>query len=90
MRKWLKLSVPIIATVILLVFSLYSAESRVQGPSQPILFSHKIHAGDNGIPCQYCHSYVDISTIPGIPSVQKCVGCHLFVIGKDEIGRAHV
>ena len=25
-------------------------------PEQPIAFSHKIHAGDNGIDCNYCHS----------------------------------
>ena len=24
-------------------------------PGQPIDFSHKIHAGDNAIPCMYCH-----------------------------------
>jgi cytochrome c2 len=28
-------------------------------PSQPINFSHKIHAGDNGIQCQYCHATVE-------------------------------
>ncbi len=85
MKKWLNFtSVPILAVVMLLIFCHYSAESRAQGPSQPIFFSHKIHAGDNEIPCQYCHSYVEISTIPGIPSDQKCIGCHLFIIGKDE------
>ena len=25
-------------------------------PVQPIHFSHKIHAGDNGVDCKYCHS----------------------------------
>lgn len=28
-------------------------------PTQPIAFSHKIHAGDNAINCQYCHSGVE-------------------------------
>ena len=27
---------------------------EVSAPEQPIAFSHKIHAGDNEIPCQYC------------------------------------
>jgi hypothetical protein len=86
MSKWLKLlSVPILIAVILFFFYFYSAESRVKGPTQPILFSHKIHAGENKMPCEYCHSYVEISTVPGIPSVQKCIGCHLFIIGKDEL-----
>ena len=25
-------------------------------PEQPIAFPHKVHAGDNKIPCLYCHS----------------------------------
>jgi len=84
MRKWLKLaSIPILTIIILLSFYFYTAESRVKGPKQPILFSHKIHAGDNQIPCQYCHSYVDISPVSGIPSVQKCIGCHSQIAGKD-------
>lgn len=85
MKKWLKFaSIPILTIIILLSFYFYTAESRVKGPKQPILFSHKIHAGDNEMPCEYCHSYVDISPVPGIPSVQKCIGCHLFITGKDE------
>lgn len=69
---------------ILLGFHFYTtAESSTKGPTQPILFSHKIHAGDNQISCQYCHSYVAVSPWPGIPSVQKCMGCHLHVAGRD-------
>ena len=45
-------------------------------PEQPIAFSHKIHAGDNEIPCQYCHVYARRSISAGVPSVNKCVGCH--------------
>ena len=60
-------------------------ESQLKGPTQPILFSHKIHAGVNQIPCQYCHSYVSKAAIPGMPSVQKCMGCHSQIAGKDEL-----
>ena len=45
-------------------------------PEQPIKFSHKIHAGDNGINCQYCHSSVEKSRHAGIPSVNNCMNCH--------------
>jgi cytochrome c2 len=45
-------------------------------PEQPIAFSHKIHAGDNGINCQYCHSGVERSKVAGIPSVNVCMNCH--------------
>jgi len=43
---------------------------------QPIPFSHRIHAGVNKIPCQYCHNLASRSSEPGVPSVSRCVGCH--------------
>ncbi|MCH4553997.1 c-type cytochrome [Aestuariibaculum lutulentum] len=45
-------------------------------PVQPIHFSHKIHAGDNGIDCKYCHSSARVSKTSGIPSVNVCMNCH--------------
>lgn len=48
-------------------------------PEQPINFSHRIHAGDNNIPCQYCHIYADKSTVSGVPNVQRCMGCHKLI-----------
>lgn len=45
-------------------------------PSQPINFSHKIHAADNGIQCQYCHSTVEKSKTASIPSAMICMNCH--------------
>ena len=46
------------------------------GPRQPIPFSHKHHAGQFGIDCQYCHSGTDRSGAAGVPSVELCMGCH--------------
>lgn len=48
----------------------------VYHPTQPIAFSHKIHAGDNAINCQYCHSGVERSKTAGIPTVNVCMNCH--------------
>jgi len=45
-------------------------------PVQPIHFSHKIHAGDNGIDCKYCHSNARVSKTSGIPSLNVCMNCH--------------
>ncbi|NIP38198.1 MAG: cytochrome c3 family protein [Candidatus Dadabacteria bacterium] len=76
-----------LVAAIIIVSSIYNpdAQSESEGPVQPILFSHKIHAGENQIPCEYCHSYVAVSAKPGIPSVQKCMGCHTHIPGKDEV-----
>ncbi len=46
-------------------------------PIQPIEFSHKIHAGDNKIDCQYCHSAAKHSKTSGIPSANVCMNCHM-------------
>jgi hypothetical protein len=48
-----------------------------QGPEQPIAFFHSVHAGQNQIPCMYCHYTADQSKSAGIPSVKVCVGCHI-------------
>ena len=45
-------------------------------PDQPIAFSHKIHAGDNGINCVYCHSGAEKSKVAGVPSANVCMNCH--------------
>jgi hypothetical protein len=47
-----------------------------RAPVQPIEFSHRIHAGENSIPCMYCHAYADRTPSAGVPSVAKCMGCH--------------
>ena len=45
-------------------------------PIQPIHYSHKIHSGDNGIDCKYCHSSARVSKHSGIPSLNVCMNCH--------------
>ena len=45
-------------------------------PVQPIHYSHKIHAGDNKIDCNYCHSSARKSKTAGIPSLNVCMNCH--------------
>jgi hypothetical protein len=45
-------------------------------PEQPITFPHKVHAGDNKIPCLYCHSAARTSRHAGIPAVSVCMNCH--------------
>ncbi|RTY90042.1 c-type cytochrome [Flavobacterium sp. GT3R68] len=45
-------------------------------PIQPIHYSHRIHAGSNGIDCKYCHSASRVSKNAGIPSLNVCMNCH--------------
>jgi mono/diheme cytochrome c family protein len=59
-------------------------------PDQPILFSHKIHAGDNQIDCKYCHTGVSVSKHAGIPPVYLCMNCHTAVRSGRNTGTAEI
>jgi hypothetical protein len=57
---------------------------------QPIAFSHKIHAGELGMNCLYCHIGADEGPVATIPAVQTCMGCHKIVgLGKPGIDKLH-
>jgi len=62
-------------------------------PEQPINFSHKIHAGQNGINCVYCHTSAEKGKSAGIPSLNVCMNCHSYVeegpSGKGEIAKIY-
>jgi mono/diheme cytochrome c family protein len=63
-------------------------------PSQPIEFSHKIHAGEQGIACQYCHNTVEKSKSASVPTVNVCMNCHKAipegkVSGTEEIAKIY-
>lgn len=45
-------------------------------PSQPVLFSHRHHAGELRIDCRFCHTTVETSADAGMPSTQTCLTCH--------------
>ena len=45
-------------------------------PVQPVEFSHKLHAGDLGLDCRFCHFTAERSTFAALPSTQVCMKCH--------------
>jgi len=59
-------------------------------PEQPIAFSHKIHAGDNGIDCNYCHSSARTSKTSGIPSANVCMNCHANITTGTNTGTTEI
>jgi hypothetical protein len=56
-----------------------SASNQGYVPEQPIPFSHKLHAGDNKIPCMYCHTNVEKTRHATVPAVNVCMNCHRVV-----------
>jgi mono/diheme cytochrome c family protein len=55
-------------------------------PTQPIKFSHELHAGINQIECQYCHTGPFKSKNATIPSLNVCMNCHKAVQAVKEDG----
>ncbi|MFP5080549.1 c-type cytochrome [Pedobacter sp. JCM 36344] len=53
-------------------------------PSQPIKFSHELHAGTNQIDCQYCHQGAFKSKNSTIPSMNVCMNCHKAVQATEK------
>ncbi len=75
--------------VLILIFGgtgyLVFSPAKYQGfaPDQPIPFSHKIHAGELALDCQFCHATVERSPHAGIPDTATCMKCHQLVAGDS-------
>jgi hypothetical protein len=53
-------------------------------PAQPVPYSHKLHAGDLGMDCRYCHTNVEISPVANVPPTQTCMNCHQIILPNSE------
>ncbi len=61
---------------------LLTQRAALAAPGQPIAFSHILH-DEAGVQCLFCHTSPMRSDVAGIPSVERCVGCH-GVIATDR------
>lgn len=79
-RIW---TIAIIAVIGLVAAAiLLSQRAALAAPDQPIAFSHELHAKAD-VQCLFCHTSPMRSDVAGIPSVQRCAGCHQ-VIAADR------
>ncbi len=75
--KPLRMVIPVVvAVVIVAALAVLVSTSRASPVPQPIAFNHQIMVVTGGIDCVFCHSDVNRSPSAGIPSVEKCYGCH--------------
>ena len=54
-------------------------------PKQPVPYSHKLHAGNMGMDCTYCHTSVLKAAYASIPPTQTCMNCHSKVKEKSVV-----
>jgi len=45
-------------------------------PVQPVPFSHRLHAGELGMDCRYCHNTVEHAAVAALPPAATCMNCH--------------
>ncbi len=85
---------PTVRSVVLWGFMFIATKESIDGlysigiqqgyaPKQPIAYSHKLHAGQYKIDCNYCHTGVNKGKSAHIPSANVCMNCH-GVIKKES------
>lgn len=84
------LSAGIYISYTLYVEAVAIGRSQNYSPTQPVKFSHAVHAGQNQTDCIYCHSSVQSSKIAGIPPQNVCMNCHLMVRNGTRSGTAEI
>jgi hypothetical protein len=68
--------------------ALSSVDTRLPGlnsgyqPSQPIAYSHRVHAGENRMDCLFCHTAAEKGRHAGIPPLSTCMKCHEKIVNK--------
>lgn len=80
-RKWLLFAV---GFLVLIGGAVGISQTAARAaPEQPIDFNHELHS-EAGIECFFCHPNAMRSDIAGIPSVERCVGCHRIIASDRE------
>ena len=64
--------------LIFLVWYFFSPEFTTVGyqPEQPVEYSHRLHAGQLGMDCRYCHNWVENASHANVPPTQTCMNFH--------------
>ncbi len=80
----MRLLVIVLLGIVLIAGAVYLSTNLAKAaPAQPIAFSHRLHA-QAGVQCLFCHSSAMRSDVAGIPSVQKCMGCHQIIAADRQ------
>src|SRR5436189_62871 len=84
-------SIGISALLVVSASVVWALSSTPYAPAQPIDFSHRDHVGEDKLACGLCHSGVRRAAFAGVPPVERCMGCHRFVLtanpGVAELSR---
>ncbi|MBC8401311.1 MAG: ammonia-forming cytochrome c nitrite reductase subunit c552 [Candidatus Marinimicrobia bacterium] len=76
----------VLTSIVLLIWWFGSPQYTDVGyqPKQPVPYSHKLHAGDLGIDCRYCHTTVETTATASLPPTQTCMNCHQLILPESK------
>lgn len=74
-RRRLMIGVLLLVIVLGGAYFLVTTQTQASAPQQPIAFNHEVMV-QAGISCLFCHTGATKSPVAGIPSVERCMGCH--------------
>jgi hypothetical protein len=87
-RVWTALLVVVFSGVVgtsLTLWAAWQTNIRVgYEPTQPIAYSHTLHAGSIEIDCRYCHTGVESTPHATLPSLSICMNCHSVFKGDPK------
>src|SRR3990172_6269840 len=84
MLRWL-FPVSLLLIVVMVAGGILFTRAQIlAAPEQPVAYSHQTHV-QAGVQCLFCHSGALRSSAAGIPSVQKCMGCHAVIQTDDPV-----
>jgi hypothetical protein len=77
--RWSLIGGAILLPLIVIALAAFArvSNNQVRVPvTQPVAFSHALHAGELGLDCRYCHTTVEVSSSANIPPTETCMTCH--------------
>jgi hypothetical protein len=79
-------TVAVLIYLIVFVAWIFGPQASAVGyaPDQPVPYSHKLHAGELGIDCRYCHNTVENMARAAIPPASTCMNCHAMIRTTSE------
>jgi hypothetical protein len=78
-RRRLMIGALLLVIVLGGAYFLVAPQTQVAAPPQPIAFNHEVMV-QAGISCLFCHSGATKSPVAGMPSVERCMGCHKVIV----------
>lgn len=75
----------LVYAVVLIAYATSPETTNVgYAPTQPVPYSHALHAGTLGIDGRYCRTGVETGAEAGLPPTQTCMNCHAKIRGESE------